>query len=405
MSDSLLCALRELSRRKARTVTNILGFLLAVALLVVVTAVLQAAREASASVLRGTGTHFIAFAPVCDTPCHITPLDPKREGFVANGTRTSVFNLISLKQINALKSVKDAAPYLLFQFFDTKKNQPFTVGGILTGESTATRTTCCAATNVINGRFLAGDDRGKVVIDEAFAKNWSLTSGDTLTVAGQSFEVVGVINPGVRPARADVYMPFDEAKAVINRRLLGAVLADEANVFLVETASSLVHEQAIRDVRLLLPGALTSGYNCYKPAANVLGMNERAVWLLTLVIGAFALALTMRSHYASIIERRREIGILKAIGWTNRVIVAQVLAESLLQALAGGALGILAAAAALQFIPLHVIAGSDPAPQLQLSLLSLGAGILLALLGGIIVGVLPAWKAAREWPADALRQI
>jgi putative ABC transport system permease protein len=149
----------------------------------------------------------------------------------------------------------------------------------------------------------------------------------------------------------------------------------------------------------------------------VIGMNGTAVVVLGAVVALFAVALALKSQLASVIERRREMAILKAIGWTDGSIVRQILAESTLQALAGGALGALAAAAALLALPARVLTGTGstvptagpaglPSPGgIDVPVGVLGAGLLLVLLGGVVAGLLPALLAAREAPAAGLRRI
>jgi putative ABC transport system permease protein len=226
-----------------------------------------------------------------------------------------------------------------------------------------------------------------------------------VSIAGATLPVVGVINPGIRPAKADVYMHYSDAEEVINRRLGGTPLRGEANVLLVEVASAKVQDEAIRAVRQLHPGLVVSSYACYRPAAQVMGMNEGATWLLTVILAVAAVALSLKSQLASVLERRREIGILKAIGWTDGNIVSQLLAESVLQAALGGLLGCALAAAFLGLAPVGALSGVGGAARVALSPVVMLAGVLLALLGGVIAGAIPALRAARQRPAEALRSI
>jgi putative ABC transport system permease protein len=136
-----------------------------------------------------------------------------------------------------------------------------------------------------------------------------------------------------------------------------------------------------------------------------MGMNETAVWVLTITVGIFAVALALKSQLASVIERRRDVAVLKAIGWTDLRIVGQVLAESCLQALGGGLLGSLLATEVLRLVPPRLLTGTGGVGNLGLSTEVFVAALILALLGGVVAGALPALLAARSEPARVLRRI
>jgi putative ABC transport system permease protein len=408
MSDAWRCAWRELRRRKGRTLANVLGYLLAVAIAVVVVTALRFSEKAANQILNSTGTHFVAFVPAAVPACgecSVKAAGEKGEGFVACGVATHLVPVSLAGKVGSLPTVRDASAYLSFRFKDPADGHLFTVGGFDPRNASAVGTTCCAATDVVGGRFTRPDERGVALLEEAYAKLRHLEPGDAVTIAGARFPVVGVINPGIRPAKADVYLPYRDAEEAINRRMEGTPIRAEANVLLVEVASSRVQDEAIRSVKQLHPGLVVSSYACYRPAAQVMGMNEGAAWLLTIILAVAAVALSLKSQLASVIERRREIGILKAIGWTDGSIVSQLLAESVLQAAAGGVLGALVAVAILAVVPIKLLSGIETPVAVSLWPAALVGGVLLALVGGVIAGVFPALHAARQRPAEALRSI
>jgi putative ABC transport system permease protein len=196
-----------------------------------------------------------------------------------------------------------------------------------------------------------------------------------------------------------------DAIEVINMRMTEPPIRDEANLILVEVKSSTRQDEAIQSVKHACPDLVVSTYACYRPAAAVMGINEGAAWLLTAILGTSAVALALKSQLSSVIERRREIGILKSIGLTNGNILAQILAESVLQAVAGGVIGCLLAAAVLMLAPIKALGGIATPVAVSLSPWVMTGGVVLAILGGIIAGVFPALSAARQQPADALRSI
>lgn len=395
------CAWRELRRRRARAVTNVLGYLLAVATAVVLVSLLTFSERAVGKVLSSTGTHFVAFQPARMGADAQKLVDEENEGFVAYGLRTGLVPAALANRAKELPSVREAAPCMLFRFKDPEARQTFTVAGFDPRDTLVVGTTCCAAKDVLSGRFLWPNDRGVVILEEAYAKSRDLTAGDKLPIVGRRFPVVGVINPGIRPAKADVYMHIDDARRLVKQRFIEPSIDDKANLILVEVADARVQDEAIDAVKKLHPGLVVSSYACYRPASKVMGLNERALWLLTAAAMLCAVVWSMKSQFASVIERRREIGILKAIGWTDGNVVSLILAESVVQALLGGVAGCLVGAALAGLTPLGALGGPGAGPPLPLLL----AILSLTLLGGVVAGGLPAFSAARLRPAEALRSL
>jgi len=99
----------------------------------------------------------------------------------------------------------------------------------------------------------------------------------------------------------------------------------------------------------------------------------------------------------SVSERTREIGIRKAIGATNRQILSQFLTEGLVVTIGGGFIGILVSLMIFGFLRLYT--GLEPVINVSVMILAVSVSIAV----GIVFSVVPALKAARKHPIDALR--
>ncbi len=399
----LAAAIRETVRRKGRSAFVIASYALATAIIIVIVTIIIQSNKATGRILASTGTHFVAFAPVNKTTCRQRSMDPEHEGFVASGGVSSLLVSTDLSiKANKISSVKSTSPYLLFQLWNEKWGS-FTLGGFDVADNKAVGTTCCAPADIISGAFLTTNDEGKVMIEEAFARSAKLAAGDKIVLGLREFTVKGVVNPGIRPAKADIYMPFREARAVINTRLQQP-LVNEMNMLLVEVLNSSVQIDAIKAVKELIPGSIVSSYACYKPAATVWGMNKRSAWLLVVIIFFFAILVIMKSQSAAVIERRRDIAVLKSIGWTDGNVLMLVLSETVFQAAIGGLLGCIAAPALLTVLPQSILAaGASAKVELVIPSGLIALSLLISILGGVLAGLLPAVFAARMLPAEAFR--
>lgn len=405
-------AWRELRRRKWRTATTIAGYFLAVSVTIgLLTA--MSSRQAADRVLSGTGTHFVAFAPAEAGPGAGPPLrciDPDHEGLIAVGNNaicTRPFSQELLSAAQKVPTVKDASGAVLFRFKDPADGHGFTLAGIDPGNSEAVGTTCCAAADVIRGRFLHPKDGRGAMLEEAYAKAHRVDVGQTVTVAGIPFTVMGIVNSGIRPTKADIYVSYADAEQAINSRLKDDSLQHRFNALLVEVASAKVQDRAMRDVKALDSNLVVSSYACYRPAAQVMGMNETAVRLLVLLVMFGVLLFAAKSQFASVVERRRDIGVLKAMGWSGRQVGALLLAESMIQGLIGGVLGSLAAVVALAISEATLPFETPTTTSEDLLMIAgvIGAGTLLALVGGILAGIVPAFLAVKINPAEAIRRV
>lgn len=431
-SDVFLCAWRELTRKKIRAVTITFGYLLTVAIILMVANLLLFSRYAENQVLASTGTHFVTYLPNCGdittltpeeieelsrgiipakcqemcqncTGCNKKPIDILNEGFMLNTNTTRLVTLALVDKINRLKTVANASGYLLFRFRDPLNGRLFSVGGF-DPLSPAVSTTCCSRSDLTMGTFIDGASSGKVMLEQGYAINMGLKVGDSVNIASESFLVTGIINPGVRPGRADIYMLFADAERVINRRLQNP-LFQEANVILIEAASSKVHAQAIKDVKVLMQSDALVSYGCYVPASSALGLNEKTVWLFMLVVGIAGMLFAVKTQVASVIERRRQLAILKALGWKNAVVIAQLFVESLLLAFTGCLGGIVTALLALNILPVTSLIGIHADVPLTFNWNLLLTITLFALGSGTIAGLLPAISVIRQNPAEVLRKI
>jgi putative ABC transport system permease protein len=155
-------------------------------------------------------------------------------------------------------------------------------------------------------------------------------------------------------------------------------------------------------------------------------ISDQFSWLASIIALAGAIFLLIKTMLANLVVRSREIGILKAVGWTERNVQQQLMAEALLQSLAGGLVG-LAAGYALSYglgflsIPLSVIweinllpAFAKEATTTSQSVVRLPVGfsaglsavaLALSLLAGALASFFMGRRTSRMKPGDILRKL
>jgi putative ABC transport system permease protein len=396
-------AMKEIKRRKLRSLANILGYVIAVAFLIIIITLAQGYNLVATGALRGIGTHFVAYIPasvVC--PCQLEEVGP-----FFKDVYTPTFNSSLVETIKRLPGVEDAAPYLMF------KLDNLTIGGIEVN-SFATETNTVAPDEVVKGRYLEADDLNGVMLDEVFADLMKLDVGDKLTAFGSTFMIVGIVNPSLhsKPAGiAQMYAPISVVQEIARSYgdLYGFGVKD-INIVLVEVSAkgdaeylNLVQQTVLDTIESYAgqKGAVV-GYQCGTSARKVVSITEDGAWATSIVLLVCVTLFSLKSQFGSVVERTKDIGILKAVGWTDSDITKQIFFESLLQGLVGGIVGIGCGYLITFLIPLFGLISAQNL-VLAVSPSIVIVGFIASLSGGIFAGIFPAWRAAKLQPAEALR--
>ncbi len=190
------------------------------------------------------------------------------------------------------------------------------------------------------GRTLNGTD-GKsdvALVDANYAKSNKIAVGSTVDIAKTNFKVVGVVSVPTSASSYDFYIPLARAQALANMKNevnTIYVAADSAtNIGTVSKAISTTVPGSTVQNSQSLAGDITGSVTSASNLANSLGK-----WLAIAVLAvAFLLACLLTT--AAVTRRVREFGTLKALGWTSRRVVGQVVGEALAIGVIGGIVGV-----------------------------------------------------------------
>jgi len=245
---------------------------------------------------------------------------------------------------------------------------------------------------IIEGEPLAA--RRQVIVGRMAAEKMGLEVGDTFRMLDTNFRVVGIYETG---------LAFEDAGVVIGLREAQALTGKLRQVqFYLISLRDPGQAEVVRDkLAATFPEidfSLTSELDEAMSDFRVLQEMVDQISFLAVFIGAVGMLNTM---LMSVLERTREIGVLRSLGWRRRRVLGMILQESLVLGVVGGVCGILLGLGLGKLVGSVGIWGGaiEPAYTPQLFVQAVVVAAVLGTLGGLY----PAWRATRLRPVEALR--
>ena len=235
----------------------------------------------------------------------------------------------------------------------------------------------------------------EVIIGKTAAQSLNKTIGDTISISNQTFKIVGTYETGNF---------MDDRGVVMSLAKLQNLTGDTGEVSLIlvkaadgTSATDLANTIEQKYSNELSTSTSLSGMNRMNQGLDVISSGSWAVSLLAVLVGGIVVVVTMMK---AVSERTREIGVLRAIGWTKQRIMIMVLGESLVLSVIAIIIGLIIGIGLVELIATtNIMRGIEPAFSAFLLLKGVGVALLLGLVGGIY----PAYRASKLAPTEALR--
>ena len=257
------------------------------------------------------------------------------------------------------------------------------------------------------------DDKYKVAIGyrlwngDVFDRKVNL--GDKIEIQGKKFEVVSLIGKiGNREDDSNVYIPLKAFKELFKIKdkyimIIARIKDGYSTRKISEEIADVLRkdrnlEKGEEDFQVMSYEQIRESVNAILDAINVVVLGIAAI---SLFVGGVGIMNTM---YTSVLERTREIGVMKAVGAKNRDVLMIFLIESGILGLIGGIVGVLIGSIASKLVEILAAmeAGSELIKAAIMPELILGS-LLFSFIIGCISGLLPSYQASKLNPVDALR--
>ena len=408
--------IKELWFRRRRTLTATIGLAVGMAVLITMNALSSAYTEASRR-------------PLAEIGADITV---QRAGNVPENLSGPVFACSAVtirkneaERIQALSGIQGFAQALLLWVFDADR---FTI--VLGFDPSNPNGPGVLRTQVTDGRFLENGKR-QALVEASFAENFAVKTGDTVTVAGESYPVAGIVDASraSKIAVAHIYLPLQEAQKIAAAseqvQAVSPFEQADANILFIKAAPGKI-EPLTRSIKTIMGekvSVATPG-TFLKSLGNLFAVSDQFTQVTSLITVFVTILIVLKTMAANLTERTGEIGILKAVGWSNGHVVRQLMGESIMQCFLGGLLGLLfaiIASWALGFLqvsipipwemsptPHFLPGGGDPIFKtlrlpVRVSWSLAAAAIGLSTIIGAVTGGLLSRRIARIKPSEVLR--
>ena len=278
-------------------------------------------------------------------------------------------------------------------------------------------------TDIVSGQNLQAGQTGDILLSQNNSAYFGIGVGGTVNILGTNFNVVGIYQPtGVEDTEM-LYMNLSDAQTLTNNTgyitSINVYAQSPSDVSSVASAIGSLHPEltvstAQNELSALEKNQPSSNNAVTAAQDSLASTNSTAIEEIIVVVAATSLIVLFVMLY-TVRERTKEIGTLKAIGFSNSTVMSQFMLEGVLLSAIAGVVGIaigVVAAPRLASLLLPTVGravGFGGAPGFglastvtvspELILIGFGVAILLGTLGSLY----PAWRAAKIKPAEAMR--
>jgi putative ABC transport system permease protein len=328
----------------------------------------------------------------------ITVVQAGSNGFGQGGTLNDTFvtDLLNISGVKDTTGILRASNTSTSGQLSNSSSESFGPGGIsVTGIDTAKLS--LIGVDSVNGTVFSNDSTNQVILGKTVAESLNQTVGDTINLYGKDFTITGIYETGNFITDAGIMMPLSTLQNLTsNQGKVSNILVKVTDNANVTTVSKSIEDTYPNQLTTTTAEATASRIN---QGLSFIDTASWAISLLAIFIGAVGVINTM---IMSVYERTREIGVLKAVGWTDRRILGMILGESVVLTLIAFVVGTVIAVVGVELLltvspSVGGIINPSFAPDIFLR------AFVVAFLVGVIGGLYPAYRASRLSPTEALR--
>jgi len=376
----------NLFRRKTRTILCLIGIIIGVLAMIGMISVVDGLFGEFNQLLSSMQGVTIIEKDAADEVFSFIPVSYEQKLENIRGVRVAVpeiwglANTIDGKKVSVVSSGVSMSPPMIYGT-DMQKYLQQTGKGLI-------------SINVEKGTNLSPSDKGKVLVGGQLAEDHSKFVGSTIKINNKSFRVKGILKKESSTLASLIVMNLEDSREVLS------ISSDKVNTYHLDLSDPSEDQKTAEIINFKygteIEARTSADYSAQM--SEILGSFRLSVFVIAGISAIVAGIGIVNTMLMSVLERYREIGALRAIGWTSNNIMSMILLEAMFLGVLGGILGIIFGFIAAQ--ALHLFIGL---PVLVSPVLIIET-FIFALCIGLFAGVYPAFRASRLQPIEALRR-
>jgi putative ABC transport system permease protein len=367
--------LKNLLRRRTRTILSLLGIAIGIAAIIAFNAVARGFKSSIDRYMQGSGAQVLV---------------------VNRSAMAPEYSRISKEEVEFIRSVPGvdhASPgtFTIIAGRVLQKVKPgtklkfLTVFGRIPGDRLVEKFRAG-----IQGRLLQAED--EMILGSDASRDLDVKIGDTLPMLNRTFKIVGVYTSDVKFESAGCVIP----SSVVQKELAMGDSVGLCFLYLKAGADWKQVRDRIEAKAVNLAAIQTQDFTQYYNQLDYIDWFVWIVSLISVIVGGLGVLNTM---LMAVSERTREIGTLRAVGWSRGQVLRMILAEGIVISVVGGCLGLFLGTFGAETLIHWAPRGLDT--RYSALLYVQGFGIAMAL--GFFGALYPAWQASRLSPIEALK--
>ena len=397
MKDYLTFAFQSITHRKVRSWLTILGIIIGIASIVALVSTSQGLENAITSQFEELGTNRIYVMPA---------------GGFTQVRGTGELTTADVDVIDNLVGVDYVTTYLYDKKTITFNNEDV-FAGVMGYETEVDAETMFEGlgVNLESGRWFSKNEKGSIILgyklardpDDYFDKE--IVVNNKVEIEGEKFEVIGIAEPlGNEEDDTNTYIAMEDARRIYDDEdgvTFIEVIAIEG-IEMTELAEDITRQlERARDDEDFTVLLLEQVLEQFGVILNILQVVLGGIAAIALVVGGVGI---MNSMYTNVLERKKEIGIFKAVGASPEDIRNMFVVEAGMIGLFGGIIGAIVGILISFAIGQAALAAGFLYLDIQIEYFVVIGGILFAFIVGMVAGYLPAREASKLYPVEALRE-
>ncbi len=400
LSDHVKLAIKNLRHRMSRSFLTLLGIAIGIMAIISLMALGEGMQQAvtgelsslSDVIIVSTGGGFIS-------------------SFGGGGSSSEYFTDRDIAVIERTQGVRDVSTQLSAAAIAEYNGKTTFVS--LTGMDVVVMQLQYSTQNLESGEFLKEGDQNKIMIGHSIAHDTfdaDIAVGGRIKINGEKFFVSGIFSKqGIGGVSSDstILMSTRDFKKLTGQSNVSIIYLRVNNVNEAESIAASIQDAVNENHGRKDFATATTMTSVLKTVQSIIGILQLvlvAIASIALVVASIGIMNTMLT---SVMERTREIGIMKAIGATNKDIMSIFIIEGMLVSSLGGIIGIILGVFGSQGLTMilnsFMMMGGSSNLTPVITVMSVVLAVTVSLIVGVLSSLYPAWKAARMSPIEAVR--